>query len=161
MQTIIAHWRAFRLTAVTRLFVNLNIHRPTTSLIAATSKSDRCSPDRSEREVRRDRLGICSEPPATPCSAMNEGLGLFEILHRKLKLKAFLSATVEPLSTSRLVYVEPILVMEKPSQRFRNLPLLVPFTSGWKKPGIEQHGSSQIDNLPRCRADGRSGGRAQ
>jgi hypothetical protein len=57
MQTIIAHWRAFRLTAVTRLFVNLNIHRPTTSLIAATSKSDRCSPDPSERELR----GIDSE----------------------------------------------------------------------------------------------------
>jgi hypothetical protein len=94
MQTIIAHWRAFRLTAVTRLFVNLNIHRPTTSLIAATSKSDRCSPDPSEREVERDRLGIYSEPPTTPCSAMKDGLGLFEILDRKLKLKAFLSATV-------------------------------------------------------------------
>jgi hypothetical protein len=37
--------------------------------------------------------------------------------------------------------------MEKPSQRLRDLPLLVPFISGWKKPGIEQHGSSQIDKL--------------
>jgi hypothetical protein len=37
--------------------------------------------------------------------------------------------------------------MEKPSQRLRDQPLLVPFISGRKKSGIEQHGSSQIDKL--------------
>ena len=37
--------------------------------------------------------------------------------------------------------------MENPSQRLRDLPLLVPFISGRKKPGIEQHGSSQIGKL--------------
>jgi hypothetical protein len=37
--------------------------------------------------------------------------------------------------------------MEKPSQRLRDLPFLVPFISRRKKPGKEQHSSPQIDKL--------------
>jgi hypothetical protein len=45
------------------------------------------------------------------------------------------------------MFVEPLPFLEKPSQQLRDPPLLVPFISRRKKPGIEQHGPSQIDKL--------------
>ena len=122
-----------------RLCVGASRSRPAVDRSCPIS-SDRSQPSRSGRDRmwRNQMSGYRSRKAPVRCaqgSSLHRILGNADALWRR---KTGGKPKVSLASAVQRVRVQPVLVLEEPSQRQCDLPVLVAFRSRWERPGMKQ-----------------------